>query len=135
MSGNSQNAAVDEPYWRALSQGRIAMQCCKKCGHWHWPAVWRCGECGGWDPSWEELPLEGVAYSWATTWHKFAGTEHIGVPYTTILAALPKAQGRRLLGLFEGNADDLELDAPLVARIGETQIGETRIPALFWRLA
>jgi hypothetical protein len=36
---------VDAPYWQALGEGRLTMQCCQGCDHWHWPAVTRCGEC------------------------------------------------------------------------------------------
>lgn len=127
--------SADTPYWEGLRQGQLRLQQCQSCSTWHWPAVWRCGECGNWDPAWTDIVLEGEVYSWQTTWHPFGGTEHIGVPYTTVLAALPQAGGRRLLGLFEGDVAQLATGVALVGRIAETVIGGEAIPSLRWRVA
>jgi uncharacterized OB-fold protein len=124
--------SADAAYWQALSAGRLVMQHCQNCGQWHWPAVWRCGECGIWDPEWVDVALEGVVYSWTKTWHRFPGSEGIDLPYVTVLAALPHAGGRRLLGLYDGDEAALELEVPLQGRIGELQAGGRKIPCLHW---
>ena len=129
-------APVDAPYWQGLHEGRLVMQHCQGCGRWHWPSVWRCGECGAWSPEWREIALAGVVYSWTTTWHPFAGTEAIGKPpFTTVLVALPQAGGRRLFGLFEGDDAALALDKPLKGRIDATKVGDAMLPAIRWRIA
>ncbi len=128
-------STADAPYWRALSEGRLTMQRCQGCSHWHWPAVSRCSECGAWDPPWQDVPIEGAVFSWATTWHPFGGTEAIGVPYTTVLVALPHADNRRLLGLWEGEEGELSMGAAVVGSVGATMVGKTEVPSLRWRLA
>ncbi len=123
---------ADAPYWQALSEGRLEMQKCQGCGKWTWPAVSRCGECGTWEPEWHAVELKGKLFSWTRTWHPFAGTEGIGTPYVTVLATLPQAGDRRLLGLYEGNESLLALDLPLVGRIATTRFGDQDIPAIRW---
>jgi uncharacterized OB-fold protein len=127
--------SADAPYWEGLRQGRLSMQQCQRCATWHWPAVWRCGECGAWEPAWQDIALEGEVYSWQHTLHPFEGTEDIGVPYTTVLAALPQAGGRRLLGLFEGEYAQLATGVALSGSISETTIRGLTIPSLRWRIA
>ena len=125
----------DAPYWQALKEGRLSMQHCQACRHWHWPAVERCGECGAWDPEWRLIAMSGELFSWATTWHPFGGTEGIGVPYTTVLVSLPQADGLRLLGLWEGDEGGLRPGEPVVARVAETKLRKGATPALRWRSA
>lgn len=127
------SGSADAPYWQALSEGKLKLQHCD-CGIWHWPAVWRCGECGRWDPEWKDVTLKAQVYSWQKTWHAFGGTEDIGLPYVTVLAALPQAGERRLLGLFDGEVEQLTTGAELEGRITETLIAGNRIPSLRWRL-
>ena len=111
------------------------MQCCQGCGKWQWPAVSRCGDCGMSDPEWRDLPFEGVVFSWTKVHYPFAGTEGIGVPFVTVLAALPQAGNRRLLGLFEGDEATLDFDLRLKGRAAETKFGNRMIPSIRWRLA
>lgn len=129
-----QSTGADEPYWQALSQGRLQLQRCSGCGRWQWPAVWRCGDCGSWEMSWEELALEGRVFSHSRTWHPFAGTEGIGAPYVSLIVELPQAGGRRVLGLLEGPEDGLRIGAPLRGRASTTRVGEADIPSLRWTL-
>ena len=131
----AKGGAADAPYWRALSEGRLSIQRCEACNHWHWPAVVRCGECGAWEPPWRDIAAEGALFSWTKTVHPFGGREGIGVPYTTVLVALPQADGRRLLGLWEGADDELVEGAPVTARIGATRVGASDVPSLHWRRA
>lgn len=128
-------AAADAPYWEALAEGRLVMQHCQGCGEWKWPAVSRCGDCGTWHPVWEEIPLTGVVFSWTKNWQPFGGTEGIGVPFVSVLAALPQAGNKRLLGLFEGDDSKLDIDLPLKGRVDRTSFAGEQIPAIRWSLA
>jgi uncharacterized protein len=126
---------ADTPYWKALSKGRLTMQHCQGCGRWRWPACWRCGDCGTWAPQWEELPVEGEVFSWTRVHYAFAGAEGLKPPYVTVLAALPQADGKRLLGLYEGDEAELAIGKPLKGRIDRTTFRGDQIPVIRWRLA
>jgi len=92
---------ADGEYWAALAQGKLKMQCCTGCGRWHWPAVWRCGECGGWDQAWHDVQPSGRIYSWTRTWHDFGAPRDLPVPYVSVLVELDGAGGNRLLGTLD----------------------------------
>lgn len=124
-------SSADAPYWNAMAEGRLTMQHCS-CGTWHWPAVWRCGACGAFDPPWEDIAFQGQVFSWQKTFHPFGGTEDIGLPYVTVLAELPHAGGRRLLAIYEGDDALLRPGLPLVGRFATTMHGGQPIPALRW---
>ncbi|WP_028080684.1 Zn-ribbon domain-containing OB-fold protein [Solimonas soli] len=126
---------ADGPYWRALAAGRVELPRCAGCGRWHWPAVFRCGECGSWDQQWHAVEPEGTVFSWTRTWHAFDGSEKIGLPFVSLVVELPQCGGRRLLGLLEGEAGGLRIGAAVRARVAETEIWGERIPALRWTLS
>ena len=125
---------LDAPYWEALAEGKVAMQRCT-CGSWHWPAVTRCAECGAFDPPWQRVAIEGELFSWATTHHAFGGTEALGVPYTTVLVALPHANGKRLLGLLDGDPAALSAGVRMIGSVDTTVVREKKVSCLCWRLA
>ena len=127
--------AADAPYWAALSEGRLSMQCCQGCGDWKWPAATRCGLCGTDDPAWRDIPFEATVFSWTKVWYSFGGTDGIAAPYITILATLPQAGNRRLFGLYEGDEAALDFDRPLVGRSDTTRFSNSDIPSIRWRLA
>jgi len=111
------------------------MQQCATCNTWHWPAVSRCAECGSWDPAWRDVAIEGDIFSWAVTQHNFGAPESIKVPYTTVLVELSGAGGRRLLGLWDGNADQLRAGLRVSGAFGSTIVRGKPIPSLRWRPA
>ena len=121
-------------YWDALDEGRLELPRCKGCGKWHWPAVWRCGECGSWEHEWVEQPMAGTIFTWTRTHHRFGGTEGIAVPYVTVLVELD-AVPIRLQGLLEGEERGLKIGAKVTGRVDRTSFGEARIPSLRWKLA
>jgi uncharacterized OB-fold protein len=121
-------------YWDALDEGRLELPRCKGCGKWHWPAVWRCGECGSWEHEWVEQPMAGTIFTWTRTHHRFGGTEGIAVPYVTVLVELD-AVPIRLQGLLEGEEQGLKIGAKVTGRVDRTSFGEARIPSLRWKLA
>lgn len=121
-------------YWDALAEGRLELPCCKGCGKWHWPAVWRCGECGSWDHEWFAQEMVGTAFTWTRTHHRFGGTEGIELPYVTVLVELADVP-IRLQGLLEGDEQNLKIGAKVVGRVDHTIFGSARIPSLRWTIA
>jgi len=125
---------ADGPYWNALAAGRLALPRCTGCGRWHWPAVFRCGDCGAWEPRWETVELQGRVYSWTRSWHAFGGAEAFGVPYVSVIVELPQAGNVRLLGVLLGEAQSLDVGAEVRGEIAVTPFAGRDIPALRWRL-
>ena len=121
-------------YWDALAEGRLELPRCAGCGRWHWPAVWRCGDCGSWEHGWTATRLAGSVFSWTRTWHKFGGAEGLETPFVTALVTLADAPVR-LLGVVEGDETALRIGAPVSGRVGRTPFGEAAIPAIRWSLA
>ncbi len=124
---------ADAPYWQALSEGRLALPICEGCGRWHWPAVWRCGECGGWDHAWRGVAMRGTIFTWTRTWHPFGGTEAIGVPFVSVVVSLDNAPVR-LTGLLAQTHADVRIGAAVEGAASVTRIGDENIPAIRWSL-
>ena len=124
----------DGPFFAGLLAGEIRLPRCAQCGLWHWPAVFRCGECGSWQIDWLPVAGQGRLFSHARSWHRFAGSEGLELPYVSVLVELPQAGGRRLLGVLEGDDTGLKIGAAMQARISSVRFGEQEVPALRWRL-
>ena len=129
-SAESLANGADAPYWQSLIDGKPQMQHCAACQRWHWPAVWRCGGCGSWDQTWAPVALKGSIYSWARTWHPFGGTESLEKPFVTLVVEIDGTQGRRLVGLLEGDPTGLKIGVRVEGRIDATTLGDISIPAL-----
>jgi len=121
-------------YWDALAKGHLELPRCQGCGRWHWPAVWRCGDCGSWEHEWVEQPIAGTIFTWTRTHHPFGGTEGLAKPFTTVLVTLETVPVR-LTGILEGDDTSLEIGAPVTGRIGRTRFADAEIPALRWSLS
>lgn len=121
-------------YFDALVEGKLELPRCSGCGRWHWPAVWRCGECGSEDQVWHELALDGTVFTYARTHHRFAGTEALPLPYTTALVSISGTM-IRLVGIMEGSESSLRIGAAVQGRIDRTSFNGHSIPSLRWRLS
>lgn len=124
----------DAPYWRALSDGKLALPICPACKIWRWPAPFRCADCGGWTFEWRPVEIKGEIYSWTRTWHAFAGAEALGRPYVTVSVVLSQAGGIRLFGLLEPG-DHAAIGAKVVGQARTTHAFAAELPVLSWRLA
>lgn len=123
--------AVDAPFWAGLAEGVLRIQRCAGCARWSWPPQWRCGECGGWDMEWPEVPMEGIVHALSWTRHPFSAAMADKVPYPVLLVELPDAGGARLLGLLDGSTESLAIGSRVTGFPEETPART----ALRWRLA
>ncbi|WP_298291503.1 zinc ribbon domain-containing protein [Novosphingobium sp.] len=125
---------AEAPYWEALALGRLVLQQCTGCGKYNWPAVWRCGECGSWDHSWQPQPLRGHIFTWTRTHHRFGGTEGFDLPFATALVTLGSVPVR-LLGVIDGAEDGIGIGAAVTGRVASIDYGSELVTALRWTLA
>lgn len=129
------STGADQQYWDALAAGRLTLQICAACGKPHWPAVWRCKECGSWEQAWRDAPMSGAVFTFTRNWHAFGGVEAIGTPFVTVVVQIDDIEGVRLTGLLEGDESDLAIGARVEGRAAVTEVWGDRIPAIRWRLA
>lgn len=125
---------ADAPYWTALKAGRLDLPQCATCATWRWPAPFRCADCDGWSFDWRSVPLTGRIYSWTRTWHRFAGTENLDLPYITVSVELPQAGGVRLFGLLATD-EAPTIGAAVSGEIIEKVVFDRAIPAIRWRFS
>lgn len=127
-------SGADQPYFEGLQKGEIRVQECSACGRIHWPAVFRCPDCGGWDHSWTAISPEGNIYSWTRTWHDFGGGDAFKPPFVPVVVSLASAPGVRLIGTLDSPNSKVEIGAVVEARTTEIPILDRQIPTLIWSL-
>jgi uncharacterized protein len=125
---------ADARYWQALSAGRLEMQQCARCDHWHWPAVWRCSDCGSWEQKWQEVPLRGTIFAWTRTHHDFGAPPQYKLPFVSVVVTLDGAGHRRLMGTLQGDTSTVHIGARVAGEIGRVTVGDEELPALHWRM-
>lgn len=128
---------ADEPYWNYLAAGEFRIPQCDSCRKWMWPAHWRCGACGSWDSTWQQVEPEGAIYSWTRTWLAFERVRERteDVPYVVVLAELPRAGGARVLGILNGDSmAEVRIGLPVHGVIAPCSPKAKGYPSLLWRL-
>ncbi|MFY9933706.1 MAG: zinc ribbon domain-containing protein [Streptosporangiaceae bacterium] len=126
---------LDAPHWEGLRAGEVRVQRCAGCGLWIWAPRPLCPRCHGFDLRWPAVDPAGTVYSWTRTWQPFSPELSGHLPFTVVLAELPAAGGRRLLGVLR-DADGADV------RVAQQVTGDIDPPAspggwqvLRWRLA
>ena len=122
---------ADQPYWDNLRAGRLTMQKCEACNNWQWPAVFRCTECGAWDPPWQDVKMEGTVFSWIRTFQNF-GLDYLPPPFVSVLVALDGADGNRLMGTLEVDNEDVAIGKKVTGKIITRTIGDRPLPTIVW---
>ena len=125
---------ADEHYWAALKQGRLEMQQCSGCQRWHWPALWRCGDCGSWEHQWHPVALKGKIFTWTRTWHQFGSAPELGLPFVAVVIELDDADGRRVMGTLAGNTDNVKIGIRVSGKIENLNIDGEPLPSLRWTM-
>ena len=126
---------LDAPHWEGLQVGEVRLQRCTRCGSWIWAPQPLCPRCHSFDLAWLAVEPAGAVYSWTRTWQPFTSELSGHVPFVVVLAELPAAGGRRLLGVLrDGDCADVRVGAPVR---GEVDPPPTPggWPVLRWRLA
>jgi uncharacterized OB-fold protein len=124
---------ADGPYWAALSAGRLELPRCSGCGRWHWPAPFRCPDCGSQALEWVAREPAGLIYSWTRTWHRFDGVERFPIPFVSVLVEVPDAGGIRLLGRFDDAAVAPAIGKPVRGSPFSSEVFGRTIPTWYWQ--
>ena len=122
-------------YWEGLEAGKLCLQKCAKCGAPHWPAVWRCSDCGSWEHVWGDVAMRGEIYTWTRNWHPFGGLEHLAKPFVIVVVSIENGGGARLMGILEGDAPDIAIGRKVTGQAVRTPYGDRDMPTIRWTLA
>jgi uncharacterized protein len=126
---------LDAPHWEGLRAGEVRIQRCAGCGLWIWAPRPMCPRCHGFDLRWAAVEPAGTIYSWTRTWQPFSAELSGHVPFTVVLAELPAAGGRRLLGVLRGgDSADVGIGQAVTGEI-DSPDDPSGWPTLRWRLA
>lgn len=78
----------NQPFWDALKQGELRIQCCASCGRLRHPPRLSCGECGSFEADWVPVSGRGVVYSYVVTHQAIHPAYQDHVPYASVLVEL-----------------------------------------------
>ena len=126
---------LDIGHWDGLRAGELRIPRCDACENWVWPVRPICPACHGFALSWTSVELTGVVFSWARTWQPFVPEFSGHLPFVTVVAELPQAGDRRLLGvLLDADGVDPEIGQAVRGEIEPAPTAD-EWPVLRWRLA
>lgn len=128
---------ADDRYWESLEEGEFRLPRCADCARWMWPAHFRCGLCGCWDQLWEPVEMSGTVYSWTRSHYAFDRTRERAedTPYVVVVAALPGADGARVVGVLAGPDDGVHVGAPVRGHIDPPSEKSKGYAAVRWTVA
>ena len=116
-----------QPYWDALSEGRLMLQSCGACGKVrHYPRP-LCDACYSFDVRWIETKGTGTVHSWTVTHHAFNPGFKADLPYVLVTVDLPEGV-RMQAPLRDPDFNDLRIGLP-VRVIVELANDELALPA------
>jgi uncharacterized OB-fold protein len=126
---------LDRPHWEGLRAGEVRIQRCAPCGHWIWAPQPLCPRCHSFDLTWPAVEPDATVYSWTRTWQPFVPELSGHLPFVVVVAELPTAGGRRLLGVLRGGGDaEVHVGQPVRGEIDPAPSAGAW-PVLRWRLA
>lgn len=127
---------ADDEFWRGLERRVFQLQRCASCKRWTWPAHYRCGECGSWEFEWVSLAPMGRIFTWTRSHYAFDRVleRKEDLPYVTIVAEIPAADGARVMGVLKGDERQLRIGANVVGEILPPSEKTKGYPSLCWRI-
>ena len=103
---------LNAPYWDALKQGRLAVQCCLDCDRARLPAANACPHCLSERFEWRPAGGRGKIVSWVVYHHAFHDHFAGKLPYNVALVEL--AEGPRLVTNIVNPEAGLAIDKPVM---------------------
>ncbi|BBZ05680.1 hypothetical protein MCHIJ_51170 [Mycolicibacterium chitae] len=125
---------LDTPFWEGLRVGELRVPQCEGCENFVWPPRPICPRCHRFALTWTPVEPTGTIYSWTRTWQPFTPEFSGHLPFVTVVAELPQAGNRRLLGvLLDADGVDPKIGQGVRAEI-EPPWSPEGWPVLRWRL-
>lgn len=126
---------ADDEFWRGLEERELRIQRCGACGHWNWPAHYRCPECGNWELGWEAVEPRGRIFTWTRSHYAFGRVkERAGdVPYVSAVVELPQAGGARVMGIYDDSEVEPHVDVEVVGTFLPPSDKTKGYPSILWQ--
>lgn len=127
---------ADEEFWKGLEENTFQLPRCAECKSWTWPAHFRCGKCGSWEFNWTTLEPKGQIFTWTRSWYAFDRVHERAedVPYVTVVAELPEADGARVMGILKGSEDGLRVGANVIGKIQPPSEKSKGYASIVWEI-
>jgi len=106
---------VDQPYWAAAREERLAVQRCDDCGRRQFPPESFCRHCRSTTSSWVDVEPAGTLFSWARVWHPLTPSQAGDVPFVICVVDVLPGEVRVLGNLVDPPEGDLPIGAPVRA--------------------
>ena len=134
---------TDDEFWKGLEDGVFRLPKCAGCQRWMWEACFRggpmvrCGECGSWELSWNEVEPRGTVFAWIRSHKAYPGAEAraADVPYVTVEVEIGGDGGPRVIGVLKGDDSQLAVGANVVGSIDPPSEQSRGYAALRWSVA
>lgn len=115
--------ALHRPFWEALKDHRLALQCCPN-GHLRHIPTEICPRCGSQDSTWQEVSGRGTVYTFTVVRRAPTPAYQKDVPY--VLAHVDLREGPRMIGVLSGCAPgDVRIGLPVRVEFEDTGSGWT----------
>jgi uncharacterized OB-fold protein len=124
---------LDQPYYDGARAGKLVLQCCNACHKFQWGPEWICHRCRSFDLGWQEVPGEGVIYSYERVWHPVHPALKEQGPYVVVLVELPHADGVRMVGNLLGDPTAPVAIGARVSAVFEQHETEQPFALIQWR--
>jgi uncharacterized OB-fold protein len=91
-----QPTPLAQPFWDALKQGEVHLQCCDDCGHYNHPPQIICPRCHSRSLSWKPVAQTGTLYSYTIVYRPPMAAFKADVPYGVGLINIDGTDARLL---------------------------------------
>ncbi|MGE0214648.1 Zn-ribbon domain-containing OB-fold protein [Mycolicibacterium sp.] len=122
--------ADSTPWWEALQERELRIQCCTSCHRLRWPARAVCNACGSTGCQWVSASGSGTVASWTVT-HRPTGT------FVVVLVRLADQDDILIPGYIDGPTDGsgLSIGMPVSLGFDDVEIGKDgwRLVVVRWR--
>ena len=103
------------PFWAAVREHRLTVQCCDECGWYRFPARPICPRCRSWGFSWSEVSGRGTVLSWVVTHHVTHPAFARQLPYPVLYVELAEQPGLTMYGNLRPPAAPITSGMPVRA--------------------
>jgi uncharacterized OB-fold protein len=125
---------LGDEFWEGLEDGVLRVSRCASCKRSIWEPDYRCGECGGWDLEWVEVPSQGTVYAWSRATQDLGAAARWKPPYVTVQVEVGGPGGPKLTGVLRGPEAGLRVGAEVSGSIDPPSEATLGYPALRWAL-